>query len=107
MDCDGIDTDCDGITDDDESLGASTWHPDMDGDGFDGATTACTAASGYLSDDSDCDDTDLDIHPGATETCDGVDEDCDDDDGASKNIFWSGHQAVRVEEGLVIHVHTR
>lgn len=27
--------------------------------------------------DDDCDDTDPEVHPGATETCDGRDEDCD------------------------------
>ena len=37
---------------------------DEDGDGFDAG--------------SDCDDTDPDRYPGATELCDGVDDDCDD-----------------------------
>jgi len=31
---------------------------------------------GYLAPD-DCDDTDADVHPGATEVCDGADNDCD------------------------------
>ena len=33
--------------------------------------------SGYVVDDMDCDDTDEDINPAATETCDDVDNDCD------------------------------
>lgn len=33
---------------------------------------------GFL-DDVDCDDTDADVFPGATEVCDGVDQDCDDE----------------------------
>ena len=40
---------------------------DFDGDGFDGQEY------GGL----DCDDGDQGVHPGAEETCDGVDEDCD------------------------------
>ncbi len=45
---------------------------DWDGDGY-----------GYCG--SDCDDWDGGVHPGATETCDGVDEDCDGqvDEGTS------------------------
>ncbi|GDX81859.1 hypothetical protein LBMAG42_36700 [Deltaproteobacteria bacterium] len=62
-----------------------------DGDGY-GATTdavsACELPTGYLSDHSDCDDTDPAAHPGADETCtDATDLNCDgtvvfvDDDG--------------------------
>jgi hypothetical protein len=38
----------------------------------------CTAPVGYVVDARDCDDGDEDVHPTATETCDGsVDHDCD------------------------------
>ncbi len=80
--CDGIDNDCDGLVDDDDSsvAGADTWWRDLDLDGYgDSAvsTTACEEPSGYVDDDSDCDDGDDDINPDASESCDGVDEDCD------------------------------
>ncbi len=39
----------------------------------------CDQPSGYVEDDSDCDDGDADTHPGADEYCDGHDDDCDDE----------------------------
>lgn len=75
--CDGQDNDCDGMID--EGV-LNTYYRDFDGDTYgDNATTtqACSAPTGYVSDNSDCDDTDSAINPGATEICDGVDNDCD------------------------------
>ena len=84
--CDGLDNDCDGITD----------NLDEDGDGF--INLAC--AGGDDCDDTDpaihpqadadsdgfnacddCDDTDGDVFPGTTEICDdGIDQNCNGDD---------------------------
>lgn len=87
--CGGEDEDCDGLIDDDDpSLDLSTaqaWYPDADGDGFGDASStpvsACDDPGGaYLLDQSDCDDTDRNINPLATEVCqDGVDNDCSGD----------------------------
>jgi hypothetical protein len=90
--CDGIDNDCDGSVDPDTAADASTFYADTDTDGYGdplSPTVACDAPSGFVADDTDCDDTDTAVNPGATEVCDadGVDEDCDgvanqvDDDG--------------------------
>ena len=80
--CDGVDNDCDGTVDEDDAADASTWYADFDGDGYGDPTvseTTCLAASGYVSDDTDCDDGDAAVYPGADEYCNGVDDDCDGD----------------------------
>lgn len=73
--CDGVDNDCDASTDDE-----TTWYHDLDGDLYGNAADSflsCTAPSGYVSNSDDCDDTDADVNPDATEMNDGVDNDCD------------------------------
>jgi hypothetical protein len=81
--CNSLDDDCDGATDDaDTSLDtstATTWYTDADSDGYGAATgtLACVQLSGTSTSASDCDDGDSAVHPGATETCDGADNDCD------------------------------
>ncbi len=80
--CNGIDDDCDGLIDDDDddAIDPSTAYADADGDGFGDAgssLTACDVPSGYVEDDTDCDDADAAAHPDASETCDAVDNDCD------------------------------
>ncbi len=98
--CDGsdVDEDCDGLSDDDDSsvasAGKTDWYPDDDGDGYGDAShigaawcdNPSTSVAVWVTDDSDCDDANVAIHPGADEVCDSadVDEDCnglrDDDD---------------------------
>ena len=39
--------------------------------------SACTAPSGYVSDNTDCDDSTDDANPDEFELCDGIDNDCD------------------------------
>ena len=82
--CNTLDDYCDGTVDEDSALDATTWYADTDVDGFgdlSSTTLACDEPAGYLADDTDCDDTDTDVNPGATEVCDdGVDNDCTDGD---------------------------
>ncbi|MCP4805982.1 MAG: hypothetical protein GY913_34660 [Proteobacteria bacterium] len=91
--CNGVDDDCDGGVDLDAG-DAATWYADADADGFgDSAVTevGCEASSGFVEDDTDCDDTDGDTFPGADEYCDGHDDDCDgevDEDDAVDATTW-------------------
>jgi len=78
--CDSLDNDCNGSTDGTDASDASNWYPDGDGDGYgSGSTvsTACLQPAGFVADATDCNDTDSGAHPGAVETCDGGDENCD------------------------------
>jgi trimeric autotransporter adhesin len=75
--CDGIDNNCNGQTDEGVLL---TFYQDSDGDGFGNpaaTTQACSAPMGYVSNSTDCNDGNAAINPGATEICDGIDNNCD------------------------------
>jgi hypothetical protein len=79
--CNGIDDDCDGDIDGDAE-DATSFYIDADGDGYgdeDYEVESCDLPVGYVADDSDCNDSSSAIHPGATELCNGIDDDCDDD----------------------------
>ncbi|UJR86872.1 MopE-related protein [Sandaracinus amylolyticus] len=76
--CGEHDDDCDGRVD--EGLGR-TYYPDRDDDGYGDATgaprTACTAPAGHAAMAGDCNDLEPRVHPGRTDVCDGLDNDCD------------------------------
>ena len=59
----------------------ATWYKDHDQDGFGDPWVTQEARfqpDGYVADSADCDDGDPEVYPGATERCDGIDNDCDD-----------------------------
>ncbi len=81
--CDGEDNDCDGQVDEGDVCGSpQTWYEDSDDDSYgnpDRTKVAVQKPAGYVSIAGDCDDTDPDVHPGATEVCtDDIDNNCND-----------------------------
>ena len=92
--CDSDDNDCDGTVDEADAVDAGTWYADSDSDGYGDASTSlvqCDQPSQYVSDDTDCDDAETAVNPGATEVCDTVDNDCDgstDEADASDALTW-------------------
>ena len=83
--------DCD---DTDATVNPETvWYADADGDAYGDAnntTTACEQPKGYVADATDCDDTLYAARPGASEYCDGIDNDCDGsvDEDANDATLW-------------------
>lgn len=81
--CDGngVDEDCDGDKNEAGAVGEITFYADIDGDGYGDAAmplSDCEAPTGYVPNDSDCDDLSDSVYPGATEVAgDSIDQDCD------------------------------
>jgi hypothetical protein len=87
--CNGLDDNCNGSTDEGVML---VFYFDFDGDGFGDAshpTQACSAPNSCVVDKTDCNDALAYAHPGATETCNGVDDNCNGstDEGVTTNYF--------------------
>ena len=76
--CDDVDNNCDGSID--EGLAVSTFYQDNDGDGYGNASVAqdsCeNSLSGYVTNSNDCNDAEALAWTGASESCDGVDNNC-------------------------------
>nr|WP_253900129.1 MopE-related protein [Corallococcus carmarthensis] len=87
--CDGLDNNCDGAVDDN---GCSVWYRDTDGDGYGNPNDTKQSGvqpQGYVDNHADCDDTRSNVRPGASEVCDGVDNNCDAqvDEGVGANWY--------------------
>ena len=88
--CDLLDNDCDGAID--EDLTVFVYYPDEDGDGFGSGLDSLVTCEGeppmgFVGGNTDCDDTDENIYPGAQEILNnGIDEDCNGEDLIGQNV---------------------
>ncbi|MBK6363887.1 MAG: putative metal-binding motif-containing protein [Saprospiraceae bacterium] len=87
--CNGLDDDCDGGVDEGVQ---NTYYADADNDSYGDATVttmACSPPSGYVTDNTDCNDNNVLVNPGATEICNGLDDDCDGgvDEGVQNTYY--------------------
>lgn len=94
--CNGIDDNCSGEID--EGLNRTAFYRDEDGDGYgrdDVSLQACIAPRGYVSQGSDCDDFTPARRPGLSESCNGIDDDCDGltDEAPLNDVFNPGLSA--------------
>ena len=92
--CNGIDDDCDGDVDaNDSDIPVQNWYSDVDGDGFGDASGTATISgcpvAGKVNNNSDCDDGVATVNPAATEVCDNIDNDCDGltDEGVTLTFY--------------------
>ncbi len=86
--CNSIDDDCD--TQIDEGV-QTNYYVDNDGDGFGAgtATLACASPTGFVTTNTDCNNTNAAVNPDATEVCNSIDDDCDTqiDEDVQNNYF--------------------
>jgi hypothetical protein len=77
-----------------------TYYRDADGDGFgdpNNSTTGTSPPAGYVSDNTDWNDANASVHPGAPELCDGVDNNGDGtiDEGCRAQTCFALNQSVQ------------
>ena len=87
--CDDVDNNCDGVID--EGL-RNLYFVDSDGDGYGDPSTqaeACFPISGYVTDNTDCNDLEMSVNPNQFEICDLLDNNCDGtvDEGVTTTYY--------------------
>ena len=90
-----------------------TYYQDADSDGFGNSavtTTSCIGVpAGYSSDNTDCNDANGTVNPGAVELCNGLDENCNfiiDENAATATITPSGPTTVCKGTNLTLYANT-
>jgi len=76
--CNTVDDDCDSSTD--EGIALNTYYTDADGDGFGaglGTVTCSVLSAPYVTNNTDCDDSNIAVNTAATELCtNAIDDNC-------------------------------
>lgn len=89
--CNFTDDDCDGSVD--EGLPLFTYYLDLDGDSYgdiNDSLQRCALPTGYVSDNTDCNDSVTAVNPGMPEICNFFDDDCDGsiDEGVGAQTYY-------------------
>jgi large repetitive protein len=101
--CDGKDNDCNGLIDDNATTTIYYFDNDNDGFGSGFAGDFCeNPGAGYALNNNDCNDNDPNIRPGATEICDGIDNNCNGfiDEGLPTSNFYVDNDGDGYGTGL-------
>jgi len=97
--CDGQDNNCNGEADELTTgieTGGPRFYRDADNDGYGNPNdSGCFCENGqyimppgYVENNTDCDDSQSSVHPGAEEICDGLDNDCDGEADEDTGYTW-------------------
>jgi hypothetical protein len=81
----------------------TTYYADTDNDTYGDPTNTTTSYSatpplGYVTDNTDCDDTNPNVHPGAAEILNGMDDDCDgqvDEGFSGSSVVFHNNVAIK------------
>lgn len=77
-----------------------TFYADKDGDGYGNiadSVETCAAPENYVIDNTDCDDSNASIHPGAADICDGIDNNCNgliDENAITATVTSQGSTSI-------------
>jgi hypothetical protein len=91
--CNGVDENCDNQID--NGLTFNNYYTDADGDGFGAiaatAQNSCNPVPGKVTNRTDCNDTLATVKPGAVESCNAVDDNCDGlvDNGVTFSNYYT------------------
>lgn len=87
--CNGIDDNCDGKTDPENSKDCNRYYKDLDYDGFgtDEYKCFCVSEGDFRAlERGDCNDSNPKVHPEAREICNDLDDDCDGETDEGENV---------------------
>ncbi len=99
--CNGIDDNCNGQIDEGGVCPATAYYCDADHDGYNSSipngtcsTFNCVPAGCTRTQGNDCNDTNAAVHPGATEICNGIDDNCNGQVDEGTNLCSSGSLCI-------------
>jgi hypothetical protein len=98
--CNLIDDNCSGAVDEGVT---STFYLDGDSDGYgllSDTVAACSRPAGYSLNGNDCDDANANVHPGAAELFNSIDDDCDEAVDEGWTTYYQDGDGDRYTTGL-------